>query len=469
MADLPRPNKNKKPVNTDNEETVVIKVDESQYNKRNLDNVNTAKITNVRNNQGQRKQNFQAYGNQQAPRYTGPRASTQNNRQNRPQQNNQNVSYNRGNVQRNSNNRQNYNYNNSNYNNGNNNNQNNRSPQRTQQRPPQRQPQNQRTNPQKPQKKRHSGTGSKILKAVLILVVAIFVIYSVIVLICIARMNHTSSGERSRTASAMTSSKVTNVLVIGTDSRDPTEERGRSDSMILVSLNSKTHKIYMTSFMRDAYVSIPGYGDEKLNAAYSYGGADLLMDTIESNYDVKIDSYVSITFEGFAGIIDSVGGVTITLSDAEAEALNVILQSEVNEIMGDDTNDDLLSGGGTYKLDGKQALSYSRIRYTGNADFERTQRQRSVMDQVLKKAKSFNPVYITSLFSKSIPQLTTNMTISELYLLSLRLPTLLIYSTQQQQIPADGTWSNGTANGQDVLKVDFEENKQLLQDTIFAG
>lgn len=461
MADLPRPNKNKKTVNTDNEDTVVIKVDESQYNKRNLDNVNTAKITNIRNNQGQHRQNFQSYGSQQVPKYTGPRATTQNNRQSRPQQNNHNASYGNGNVQGNSNNRQNYNYNNHN-------NQNNKNPQRTNQRPPQRQYQNQRTN-STPRKKKRSGTGLKILKTVLIIVVAIFVVYSVIVLLCIARMNHTDSGERSRTAGAMTSSKVTNVLVIGTDSRDPTEERGRSDSMILVSLNSKTHKIYMTSFMRDAYVSIPGYGDEKLNAAYSYGGADLLMDTIESNYDIKIDSYVSITFEGFAGIIDSVGGVTITLSDAEAEALNVILQSEVNEIMGDDVNDDLLSGGGTYKLDGKQALSYSRIRYTGNADFERTQRQRSVMDQVLKKAKSLNPVYITSLFSKSIPQLTTNMSTSELYLLSLRLPTLLVYSTQQQQIPADGTWSNGTANGQDVLKVDFEANRQLLQDTIFAG
>lgn len=501
MADLPRPKKNNRTVNTDDEDTVVIKVDEAQYEKQNLDNVNTAKIPVSQQNSY--RQNGNNY-NQQAPRYTGPRAVSNNhsggqhrpqapsyNYQGRPSQpqnrrpnnNNQGMPrqasqprqlagrqqsnrqnggqqyYGNGQSRQNSQGRQGGNG----YNNGYNNGYSQRPPQR--QAPPPRQPQNRPA----PKRKRRGGIGSRILKTILFLVVAIFIVYSIIVLLCIARMNRVDSGQRSRTADAMTSSSVTNVLVIGTDSRDPSQENGRSDSMILVSLNSKTHKMYMSSFMRDAYVDIPGHGSAKLNAAYSYGGADLLMDTIEANYNVKIDSYVSVTFKGFAGIIDSVGGVKVTLSDDEANALNVILQSEVNEIMGDDVNDDLLSSGGTYKLDGKQALSYSRIRYTGNADFERTERQRTVMNQVFKKIKSLNPAYIGSLFSKSVPQLTTNMSASDLYLLSLRLPTLLIYGTQQQQIPADGTWSNGSADGQDVLKVDFDANQKILADTVFAG
>lgn len=498
MADLPRPKKNNRTVNTDDEETVVIKVDEVQYEKQNLDNVNTAKIpVSQQNSYRQNGNNYGNNYNQQAPRYTGPRAASNNRgggqhrpqapsyHQSRPSQpqnirpnNNQGMprqtSQPRQQAGRQQSNRQNSSqqyygngqnrngYNN-NYNSGYNNGYSQRPPQR--QAPSPRQPQNRPA----PKRKRRGGIGSRILKTILFLVVAIFIVYSIIVLLCIARMNRVDSGQRSRTAGAMTSSSVTNVLVIGTDSRDPSQENGRSDSMILVSLNSKTHKMYMSSFMRDAYVDIPGHGSAKLNAAYSYGGADLLMDTIEANYNVKIDSYVSVTFKGFAGIIDSVGGVKITLSDDEANALNVILQSEVNEIMGDDVNDDLLSGGGTYKLDGKQALSYSRIRYTGNADFERTERQRTVMNQVFKKIKSLNPAYIGSLFSKSVPQLTTNMSASELYLLSLRLPTLLIYGTQQQQIPADGTWSNGSADGQDVLKVDFDANQKILADTVFAG
>ncbi len=492
MADLPRPKKNNRTVNTDDEETVVIKVDEVQYEKQNLDNVNTAKIpVSQQNSYRQNGNNYGDNYNQQAPRYTGPRAAS-NNRgggQHRPQapsyhqgrpsqpQNrrpNNNQGMPRQQAGRQQSNRQNGSqqyYGNGQNRNGYNNNYNNGYNNGYSQRPPQRQappPRQQQSRPA-PRRRRRGGIGSRILKTILFLVVAIFIVYSIIVLLCIARMNRVDSGQRSRTAGAMTSSSVTNVLVIGTDSRDPSQENGRSDSMILVSLNSKTHKMYMSSFMRDAYVDIPGYGSAKLNAAYSYGGADLLMDTIEANYNVKIDSYVSVTFKGFAGIIDSVGGVKITLSDDEANALNVILQSEVNEIMGDDVNDDLLSGGGTYKLDGKQALSYSRIRYTGNADFERTERQRTVMNQVFKKIKSLNPAYIGSLFSKSVPQLTTNMSASDLYLLSLRLPTLLIYSTQQQQIPADGTWSNGSADGQDVLKVDFDANQKILADTVFAG
>lgn len=484
MADLPRPKKNNRTVNTDDEETVVIKVDEVQYEKQNLDNVNTAKIpVSQQNSYRQNGNNYGNNYNQQAPRYTGPRAASNNRgggqhrpqapsyHQSRPSQpQNRRPNNNQGMPRQTSQPRQQSSRQNSQgrqggngYNNGYNNGYSQRPPQR--QAPPPRQPQNRPA----PKRKRRGGIGSRILKTILFLVVAIFIVYSIIVLLCIARMNRVDSGQRSRTAGAMTSSSVTNVLVIGTDSRDPSQENGRSDSMILVSLNSKTHKMYMSSFMRDAYVDIPGHGSAKLNAAYSYGGADLLMDTIEANYNVKIDSYVSVTFKGFAGIIDSVGGVKITLSDDEANALNVILQSEVNEIMGDDVNDDLLSGGGTYKLDGKQALSYSRIRYTGNADFERTERQRTVMNQVFKKIKSLNPAYIGSLFSKSVPQLTTNMSASELYLLSLRLPTLLIYGTQQQQIPADGTWSNGSADGQDVLKVDFDANQKILADTVFAG
>lgn len=228
------------------------------------------------------------------------------------------------------------------------------------------------------------------MRIVLTVIVAVFLLYSAIAMVGILGMNRVDTGDRTVTSGSMDASYVKNVLVIGTDTRDPDEERGRSDSMILVSLNSKTHQIYMTSFMRDAYVDIPGQGSAKLNAAYSYGGPELLMDTIEENFDVHIDDYVMITFAACAAMIDAVGGVELEISDREAEAVNEILISEVNEIMGDDREDDLLDGGGKLKLDGKQALSYSRIRYVGNADFERTERQRTVMEQVMGKIKS-NP------------------------------------------------------------------------------
>lgn len=281
-------------------------------------------------------------------------------------------------------------------------------------------------------------------------------------------MNYQPTGSRDRTSDSLSRSYVTNVLLIGTDGRS-LDERGRSDTMILVSLNSATNEIDVTSFMRDCYVEIPDYGWDKLNAAYSYGGAELLMDTIEHNFGVRIDDYVSINFISFASIVDAVGGIDVDLSDAEAREINVILQAEVNEIMGDGIYDDLLSGGGTnVHLSGKQALSYARIRYVGNADFERTERQRKVVELVMDKAKTLNPVTLQNISSSVMPNVTTNMTTSKLYLLSLRAPFLLAYERKQLRIPVDGSYYGQSTPSGDALIVDFNANHDVLRSDVFS-
>ena len=301
------------------------------------------------------------------------------------------------------------------------------------------------------------------MRIVLTVIVAVFLLYSAIAMVGILGMNRVDTGDRTVTSGSMDASYVKNVLVIGTDTRDPDEERGRSDSMILVSLNSKTHQIYMTSFMRDAYVDIPGQGSAKLNAAYSYGGPELLMDTIEENFDVHIDDYVMITFAACAAMIDAVGGVELEISDREAEAVNEILISEVNEIMGDDREDDLLDGGGKLKLDGKQALSYSRIRYVGNADFERTERQRTVMEQVMGKIKS-NPFRLFPVCMGALPKMTTNMSVLSLYGYAVTTPLkLATYDMAQQRVPADGTYQGADIGGESVLQVDFDAAKAAAE------
>ena len=308
----------------------------------------------------------------------------------------------------------------------------------------------------------------RLFRVLLTIVVAVFLLYSAVAMIGILGMNRVSTGDRGVTSGSMDAAYVKSVLVIGTDTRDPNEERGRSDSMILVSLNSRTDQIYMTSFMRDAYVDIPGYGSDKLNAAYSYGGPELLMDTLEENFDVHIDDYVMITFAACAAMIDAVGGVELEISDREAEAVNEILISEVNEIMGDDREDDLLDGGGKLTLDGKQALSYSRIRYVGNADFERTERQRTVMSQVMSKVKG-NPFRLLPVCMGALPKMTTNMSVPGLYGYALTTPfKLATYDMQQQRVPADGTFQGADVGGQSVLEIDLDAAKQQLQSTVFA-
>lgn len=317
-------------------------------------------------------------------------------------------------------------------------------------------------------RRNHSLLG-RLFKTILILVIVVFLLYSAIAMVGILQMNRVAAGERSVISGSMEESYVKNVLVIGTDTRDPSEERGRSDSMILVSMNSRTKEITMTSFMRDVYVEIPNNGYGKLNAAYSYGGPELLMDTLEENYDISIDDYVMITFAACAKMIDAVGGVKLELSDDEAQAVNEILISEVNEIMGDDREDDLLSSGGTLTLDGKQALSYSRIRYVGNADFERTERQRMVMQQVMQKATK-NPFRLASICMSALPEMTTNLSAGELYGYAVTTPLKLATSDlKQQRIPEDGTFSGVNIDGEDVLQIDFDAAKQELKDTVFAS
>ena len=323
-------------------------------------------------------------------------------------------------------------------------------------------------------KKKRSGTFigrlfKRLFTFVMTVVLMLFIMYSCTSLSLIRKLDYVPTQDRERTSGAMSRSYVTSVLLIGTDGRS-LDERGRSDTMMLVSANSATNKVCTTSFMRDCYVEIPGYGWDKLNAAYSYGGPELLMDTIEHNFGVKIDDYVCINFLSFASIVDSVGGIDVDLSDAEADEINTILQAEVNEIMGDERTSDLLkSGGSKVHLVGKQALAYARIRHIGNADFERTERQRRVVDLVMDKLKTFNPMMLKNLSTKVLPDVTTNMDTAKLYIMSLRAPLWMRYERSPMQVPAEGTYyGESTASG-DALIVDFDQNFETIKNNVFAN
>ena len=319
---------------------------------------------------------------------------------------------------------------------------------------------------QKSAKKKHKRKKKsclrRIVTAVLIFILSLFAIYSCIALLAIKQLKYEQTETRNLIVGAAEADpSVKNILLIGTDNRTETD-RGRADTMILLSFSSHNNTMTMTSLMRDSYVTIPNHGNDKLNAAYAYGGATLLMDTIANNFGIRVDDYICVNFKSFVHIADAVGGLKVTVSDREAEAINVILESEVNAIMGDDPKADFLPSGGTFVLNGKQALAYARIRYVGNADFERTERQREVLDLMLDKIKHLKPTSIPSILVKALPELSTNMTTGKLYLKSFELPVkLLYYDMQQLRIPADGTFANQTApNGQMVLTVDFDKNMQ---------
>ena len=259
---------------------------------------------------------------------------------------------------------------------------------------------------------------------------------------------------------------VFNILLIGTDNRENVAG-DRSDSMILVSLNNKTKKIVMTSFMRDSYVSIPGYGNNRLNAAYAYGGASLLIETIETNFKIKINRYAKVGFDSFMELIDIIGGVEIEVSEAERKVINDYVK-ELNWINNDDLNKDILDNSGLVKLNGKQALCYARIRYVGNADFERTERQRRILTKAFEKMKESSISELNELLNAALPMVTTNLTQGECFSLLLDAPTYLGYDLVSNRVPYDGAWEGVTINQMAVLSLDFEEIIDTLHKDVYG-
>lgn len=260
---------------------------------------------------------------------------------------------------------------------------------------------------------------------------------------------------------------VINILLIGNDSRQNGED-GRSDAMILLSISSKTKKIYMTSLLRDMYVDIPGRDGNRLNAAYSFGGAELLMKTVEQNLDIHINRYMLVNFEAFANLVEAVGGVELELSSEEVAYVNGYLNEYnilTNRPEGTDYMDTSLNG--MLHLNGPQALAYTRNRYLGT-DFGRTERQRKVLSAVIKKLPKAAVTNSKELMNGLLPNLTTNLTQSECYQLSFYAPKLLTYEIVQNSIPLEGTYKNSSIRGMAVLEVDFEANKKYIQENIYG-
>lgn len=259
-----------------------------------------------------------------------------------------------------------------------------------------------------------------------------------------------------------TGKEVTNILLIGQDRRDG-EGTERSDSMILATINRRTKKITLTSIMRDLYVDIPGHGRNRINEAYSEGGMKLLDRTIEDNLNIEIDGNAEVDFDNFIKAMTSVGNLDINLKDYEAEYLNV------NSSYGGVENYAWNLHAGMNSLTPRQALAYSRIRYVGNSDWERTQRQRTVITTAFNKVKKQGPLAMIHVASKIFPCLTTDMSKSDMMgmVSSVVLNNMKIGDTLR--VPFDGTYENETLDsGAQVLTADMDQNAKLLHQHLYT-
>lgn len=254
---------------------------------------------------------------------------------------------------------------------------------------------------------------------------------------------------------------ITNVLLVGVDGIDFDEKYQRSDSMIIATLDSNKEKVKLTSLYRDTLVYIPGYGEEKMNLAFSLGGPELVMETIKYNFDVNIEKYIMINFAGFEAIIDQIGGVEIDVKEYQLH--------ELNKYIGQATGggDCPVEKAGLQILNGKQALSYARIRKGVGDDYERTERQREVLFKVAEKLQKTDVIKYFSIANKMLDYLRTNIEIMDGLNMAYTISKFSNLETEQLSIPVQELCVDEEVNGNMALRMDRYENALILNNFIF--
>lgn len=218
----------------------------------------------------------------------------------------------------------------------------------------------------------------------------------------------------------------TNLIFFGVDSRDgELDENTRSDSMIVVSIHNKTHKIRLLSLFRDCYVEVPGHGLTKLTHAYAYGGPELAINTINRNFDLNITDFVTVNFGTLTNVIDILGGVSINITEDEIDYVNAYTR-DVARING--TKARKITKAGKQKLDGTQATAYCRVRYTAGGDFTRAKRQRTVLYAIMKKVRKAGPLTLMKIVEQVAPQIYTSLSNADMMKLALH---VLQYSIEK--------------------------------------
>ena len=258
---------------------------------------------------------------------------------------------------------------------------------------------------------------------------------------------------------ALDNPSVFRFLLIGTDAYT-LKQSGRSDTMILLQVNTRTRDIRMVSFLRDLYVKIPDHGKTRLNAAYVYGGAELLKRTLETNFGVTVDRTLAVNFSLMAELVDRIGGVEVEVSEKERKQLNSILKY-YNQQNGYKTKDQLLEDSGLQNLTGKQALCYSRIRKI-DSDFARTGRQRKVLEAVYRRVSGLDGLTMAGILTETLSKVKTDMTLADAVALVPVLLQLNDVEFDELTVPVRNGYESQTVSGMMVLVPNLDRNRDAI-------
>ena len=302
-----------------------------------------------------------------------------------------------------------------------------------------------------------------IVRVLLVVLVAIVVAVAADVNYLLGLYQYDDTNESS--LSANTQDGIMTIALFGVDTRENGDSGTRSDAIMIMSVDPARSSVKLVSLMRDSYVDVPGHGKTKLCHAYGYGGAQLMMETINQNFDMDIKEYMVVDFAQMASIIDGVGGVTVTLTEEELAETNKFIDEYCWE---NDIPTQRIEEAGEQKLNGIQAMTYGRIR-KGNTggDWMRTERQSVVLNQVFSKATG-NPVTMLRFLHGLMPNITSSMSKSDFWYMGLHTILHGMPSMDHLRLPLDDEWQYGTtSSGMSVIRFSDDILAKHLNDYLY--
>ena len=254
-----------------------------------------------------------------------------------------------------------------------------------------------------------------------------------------------------------TYNEIVNIALFGIDAGD--NEHGRSDSIMILTVDPINKKLKLSSLMRDSYVNIPGYGMDKLNHAFAFGNSVLALQTLNENFNINVENFISTNFTNLPKIINKLGGVNINITEEELPLINSYAASRGSTSK--------VSSSGNQLLNGDLALAYSRIRYTSGGDYERTSRHRTILSAVFDKVINTPSIQFPTLLNDFLPYIETSFSTSDLLKIGATISETGTTKIIEDRFPRDESAKGAMINGVSYVTFDIEETKSQMQEFIY--
>lgn len=314
--------------------------------------------------------------------------------------------------------------------------------------------------------RRKKKKGTKILLVVLTLLILAITAGITYGLSTLGKLNTVDLNKENlgidKSANKASSDKITNVVLFGIDQSEG--DVGRSDAIIVATVDSKHKKLKLTSLSRDSYVNIEGHGYDKLNHAYAYGKEELAIKTINQNFGLDISEYAKVNFTELEEIIDILGGIELNIDDAEVEYVNKYTTDLARD---KGVTPQYISSSGLQTVSGMQATAYSRIRATDGGDDKRTERHRAVLTALFNKVSSLGMIKLPSVINNVLPYVQTSLSTSEILSLGTKVLTSGITDLEQERFPLSEHSKGENIDGVYYTTFDEDATREQIQKYIY--